>query len=149
MGCRIGGDISALKTPFGNQILARPSGRTNIGVMTYAQYLEYLQTPAWRLKAAKVRMRADWRCEVCNCDALLDVHHLTYAHLGDESLLELIALCGPCHARGHFRPYEPNATRQLAFDFVDVAFVSRRTAKADLRPGAATPAARKKGRAVA
>ena len=97
--------------------------------MTYADYLEYLQSTAWRLKAVQVRQRADWRCELCHCEPDdLQVHHLTYAHLGDESLLELMALCGRCHARGHFRPYVPNAPQQLAFEFQGTAFVSRRAA---------------------
>ncbi len=33
----------------------------------------------------------------------LDVHHRTYAHLGDERPWELVAGCEPCHARLHDR----------------------------------------------
>jgi hypothetical protein len=31
----------------------------------------------------------------------LSPHHLTYAHLGDELLFELISVCDDCHARLH------------------------------------------------
>lgn len=37
-------------------------------------------------------------------------HHLTYAHVTQEFLFELVAICGDCHARVHDAPARPMAT---------------------------------------
>lgn len=65
-------------------------------------YELYLRSDAWQAKRAAVLERAGRHCERCPAGSgrfpvALDVHHLTYAHLGDEALEELEALCRPCH----------------------------------------------------
>ena len=67
-------------------------------------YELYLRSDAWQAKRAAVLERAGRSCERCPAGSglfpvALDVHHLTYAHLGDELLDELEALCRPCHER--------------------------------------------------
>ncbi len=43
------------------------------------RYLTYLASPAWQAKATAAKVRAGWRCQVCNThrsQAPLDAHHL-------------------------------------------------------------------------
>lgn len=62
-----------------------------------AEYLAYMESDAWRLKRMAVLGRAGGECERCKAAPAVDVHHLTYQHLGDEPLADLQALCRPCH----------------------------------------------------
>lgn len=62
-------------------------------------YGEYLKTPAWRAKRQLVLQRAKGVCEGCAAQKATQVHHTTYAHVGDEFLWELIAICDTCHER--------------------------------------------------
>jgi 5-methylcytosine-specific restriction endonuclease McrA len=64
-------------------------------------YNGYLQTPAWRALREKVMRRANGRCEGCGECKAVQVHHLTYAHVGEEFLWELRAVCTECHERLH------------------------------------------------
>lgn len=64
-------------------------------------YSKYLQSDKWKAKRAKVMRRANNICEGCREAKATEVHHLTYIHLKDELLFELVALCHECHARCH------------------------------------------------
>jgi hypothetical protein len=66
-------------------------------------YEEYLTTPEWQERKRLVMERACGLCEGCRRNAATDVHHLTYAHAGDEFLFELVAVCRGCHERLHDR----------------------------------------------
>jgi hypothetical protein len=65
------------------------------------RYDGYLNSPAWRAKRRAVMERAQGRCEGCRARPAVHVHHLTYDHVGDELLWELVAVCEECHARCH------------------------------------------------
>jgi 5-methylcytosine-specific restriction endonuclease McrA len=67
----------------------------------WAWYTAYLQTPTWRQKRHKVFQRARGRCEGCGEASATQVHHLTYDHVGNELLFELVAICEGCHTRIH------------------------------------------------
>jgi len=67
------------------------------------RYRRVMASPGWRRRRAQTIRRAGRRCQACGRRGPLDVHHLSYAHLGDERPDELIALCGPCHSRLHGR----------------------------------------------
>jgi 5-methylcytosine-specific restriction endonuclease McrA len=64
-------------------------------------YSSYLKTPEWAKRRQLVFQRAQGRCEGCLSAAPVHVHHLSYAHAGDELLYELVALCTPCHQKAH------------------------------------------------
>lgn len=64
-------------------------------------YEEYLLTSHWRDCRARAIARAGDACQVCNSSGELEVHHRTYARLGEEADADLIALCRPCHALFH------------------------------------------------
>lgn len=67
-----------------------------------AWYAEYLRSPEWQSKRAKVLQRDNYCCQGCGGERLAtEVHHLTYAHVGNELLFELVSLCGQCHERVH------------------------------------------------
>jgi hypothetical protein len=67
----------------------------------YQAYEAYLQTDAWRAKRAEALKRDGGVCQGCRTQRATQVHHLTYAHLGDELLFELISVCDDCHLRIH------------------------------------------------
>ncbi len=69
-------------------------------------YNKYMASPEWEAKKAE-RMEIDgYRCVMCgrhisHCKTL-QVHHITYARLGNENVLtDLCTLCGSCHKKIH------------------------------------------------
>lgn len=67
----------------------------------WVRYEAYLQSPEWKAKRAKVLARANGKCEGCGDHPPTEVHHLTYVHVREEFLFELVALCNECHVRIH------------------------------------------------
>lgn len=66
-----------------------------------AEYSDYRASPAWREKRTYVMNRCGGLCEGCRTSESHDVHHLSYQHMGNEFLFELVGLCRPCHDRWH------------------------------------------------
>ena len=64
-------------------------------------YNEHLSSPKWKATREKVIKRAGGICEGCGERSINDVHHLTYDHVGDELLFELVGLCFRCHGKIH------------------------------------------------
>lgn len=81
-------------------------------------YAEYLASAEWKQRRAGALHRASHRCQSPSCpDARLrsltdeelrfvrhyrlEVHHLSYARLGNEHPDDLIVLCPQCHAAVH------------------------------------------------
>lgn len=71
------------------------------GAEWWRRYNAYLQTQAWQDRRRKVLKRANGMCEGCADRPAAEVHHLTYDHVCEEFLFELVALCEPCHERIH------------------------------------------------
>jgi 5-methylcytosine-specific restriction endonuclease McrA len=69
-----------------------------------ARYDAYMTSPEWEAKRRRVLGRVGYLCEGCGARRAVHVHHLTYAHFGDEFLWELVAVCEGCHSRVHGRP---------------------------------------------
>lgn len=69
-------------------------------VTWFKEHDAYLRTPRWRNLRQQVLERDDWTCQECDAPAE-HIHHLTYAHWGDERLYELVALCFNCHDDAH------------------------------------------------
>lgn len=69
--------------------------------MTKAQYAEYLTSTAWMERRRLVMQRCRGYCEGCGSAQATEVHHLTYRHVGNELLFELVGLCAGCHSRIH------------------------------------------------
>ena len=66
-------------------------------------YKAYIKSKRWKKKAAAARKRAGFRCQLCNAEGRLQVHHRTYERLGYELPGDLIALCVDCHKKFHGR----------------------------------------------
>lgn len=67
----------------------------------WERYNEYLLSDQWKSIRAKVLARANNTCEGCGDRPAAQVHHLTYDHVFDEFLFELVAVCDRCHTRIH------------------------------------------------
>lgn len=67
----------------------------------WAYYGEYLNSTEWAITRGKVLKRSGGRCEGCGDNPAMEVHHISYKHLGKEFLFELVALCAYCHERIH------------------------------------------------
>lgn len=68
------------------------------------QYNQYLESPEWHSKRELVLARDHNRCQarMDGCTRAAEhVHHLTYEHLFDEPLFELVSVCRSCHNRLH------------------------------------------------
>lgn len=65
------------------------------------RYTEYINSRQWKQRAAAMVARANFRCQRCGSTRTLNVHHLTYEHLGDEWPQDLIVLCRKCHKEEH------------------------------------------------
>jgi 5-methylcytosine-specific restriction endonuclease McrA len=63
----------------------------------------YLRSPRWACKRQEVLDRERGICQGCRQSKAVEVHHTTYAHVGDEPLFELVALCPGCHRKVHGR----------------------------------------------
>lgn len=65
-------------------------------------YSDYLQTIQWK----RIRNRKLDKfpyCQECGVTDNLEIHHLTYTHVGDEEnhMEDLMVLCHNCHTRFH------------------------------------------------
>ena len=66
-----------------------------------AAYREYLASAEWKTNRQLVIDRAKGICEGCLRKPAYTAHHLTYAHIGNEFLFEMVAICRECHDRLH------------------------------------------------
>lgn len=66
-------------------------------------YGAYLNSPEWKERRREALIAADFRCQACEADEQLEVHHLTYERLGFEHPRDLMVLCNGCHAFEHGR----------------------------------------------
>ena len=62
-----------------------------------SKYIEYLQSDWWKKTRDEAIERAEHKCFCCERPFDLQVHHLTYEHLGFEREYELVVLCKSCH----------------------------------------------------
>jgi hypothetical protein len=68
------------------------------------RYRAALKSRHWRRLRVSAYRRSCGRCEGCRKRAFLSVlqlHHLTYEHVGKERLKEVRLLCDACHRRQH------------------------------------------------
>jgi len=64
-------------------------------------YKEYLLTDEWKKKRKIILERANYRCQVCDSNKNLHVHHRTYENIYNENIDDLTLLCGKCHKQFH------------------------------------------------
>ena len=61
----------------------------------------HINSDKWKAMRLKVLKRDDYTCRGCLENPATEVHHITYANLGDEFMFELMSLCRECHSRFH------------------------------------------------
>lgn len=61
----------------------------------------YLNSDEWKELRKECFERDDFRCVRCGSAKNLNAHHLSYDHLGEHELDDLITLCGRCHTAVH------------------------------------------------
>lgn len=61
------------------------------------RYQQYLQSDWWRWRRGIAILRAHGRCEKCQREDHLEVHHRNYERRGRERHEDLQVLCAVCH----------------------------------------------------
>lgn len=74
---------------------------SNLKKSRIEKYQQYLESSNWGVLRSKVFTRCNRVCEGCLCRPATEVHHLTYDHICDEYLWELVGICGECHRKIH------------------------------------------------
>jgi rRNA maturation endonuclease Nob1 len=63
---------------------------------------KYLTSDRWQAVRTVALQRAEYKCQVCNDDKKLDVHHRSYKNKGTrEEINDLVVLCRDCHSLFH------------------------------------------------
>jgi hypothetical protein len=75
--------------------------KARVQTLNSMPYGDYLQTPEWQDVRHFARRRAQQRCQVCNSDKRLQVHHRTYDRRGAENLSDVTVLCQRHHHGFH------------------------------------------------
>lgn len=74
----------------------------------------YMQSNKWHNIRSIVLSRDNYACKVCSSVDSLEIHHMSYEHLGDEQLSDLVTLCRKCHFTLH---EQLGYDRETFFDF--------------------------------
>lgn len=67
-------------------------------------YQEYLKSREWAKAKERFKMSKRYKAKCAGCGIRhvpLDIHHMTYAHIGNENPEDLVELCRPCHEAIH------------------------------------------------
>lgn len=67
---------------------------------TYS-YSEYIQSETWQKKRLQRIELDNFQCRMCGSAVNLQVHHISYEHLGHEPMDDLVTLCYCCHKTVH------------------------------------------------
>lgn len=73
--------------------------------MNRQEYQEYLDSKDWQRRRKQLIKK---KCEWCPQKHELNVHHLSYDNLGQETEYDVITLCKRCHKDLHY--YQRGAT---------------------------------------
>lgn len=80
------------------------SGKNKIiKIIKRMPYKTFLCTPYWKIIAAYEKYEAGKKCALCGSTKMLNVHHKTYEHHGNEAfnLDDLVTVCRECHKAIH------------------------------------------------
>jgi 5-methylcytosine-specific restriction endonuclease McrA len=91
----------ARRTAFYEERRREWKARTPGTAEWWQQYNAYLESAIWRHKRSLVLERDSYVCQGCMQSRATQVHHLTYAHVGNELLFELVAVCDARHHALH------------------------------------------------
>jgi 5-methylcytosine-specific restriction endonuclease McrA len=63
----------------------------------WQEYKEYLNSDKWKTKRERVLDRDNYLCQACLSAKATQVHHLTYSHVFNEPMFDLVSICKRCH----------------------------------------------------
>ena len=86
---------------FVEVVISRKEKRKKRKRLPKTDYYNYINSAEWRKVAKAARKRAGYRCQLCNHNGKLHVHHRTYERLGNELPEDLTVLCETCHENFH------------------------------------------------
>jgi hypothetical protein len=67
------------------------------GLSNWGSYRDYLLSDVWKKKRLEAIERAGGKCQLCNRNHCLHVHHRKYSTWGEEPITDLTVLCEDCH----------------------------------------------------
>ena len=67
----------------------------------FETYSDYLNSVFWKDKREHIIETFGNKCSNCEAKMGLQVHHLSYANVGNEQLEDVIVLCRSCHYKLH------------------------------------------------
>lgn len=94
-------DEAALQELRSEQSAARAEDSETRAQAARESYRVYLGSSEWKRRRDLVMKRCNAVCEGCGSAPAVEVHHLTYEHVQNEFLWELVGLCKACHDRVH------------------------------------------------
>lgn len=65
------------------------------------RYIKYINTKHWKELRSRKRESVGNKCESCQSESILHVHHLKYKNWIDVQLEDLRVLCENCHKKEH------------------------------------------------
>ena len=82
----------------------KPSKPTGNMWMSKQEKAAYLSSSKWQLLREVVFARDNHRCVVCGATDILNLHHIHYSNLGEDTTEDVVTLCGGpdgCHTKLH------------------------------------------------
>lgn len=70
----------------------------------FNNYYSYLESRHWKTKKEEFLNSKYYNGKCCRCKQkkkFMNIHHLHYDSVGNESLTDLVAICVACHATEH------------------------------------------------
>lgn len=77
------------------------SREARLNTLGYRSYDAYLKSADWAKVKANFRKLVIEECGLCGSEEGLDLHHMTYERVGEESPFDLTWLCRKCHSMVH------------------------------------------------
>ena len=74
------------------------------------KYKEHILSTKWYKIRENRKKQDSYACVICGATDDLNVHHITYKHLGYEPLKDLRTLCSDCHTDIHEQVGYPQTT---------------------------------------
>ena len=82
-------------------------------ILDYPTFLfnkhEYYHSPEWERKRRAALEAAHYTCEMCHTPYNLHVHHISYVHIFQERLGDLVCVCHTCHEQIHLVHGKPSS----------------------------------------
>ena len=93
------------------------------------EYSTYLKSDKWKRKKEKYFALYGKRCAICRSGMKVQIHHMSYQHMGNEPLSDLVALCAVHHKKLTIESRIPYNKRMFSLDEFTKFFIKREKKK--------------------